>query len=1156
MSDHKKLLSCWHRLEHFSPADAPKEKENFVELLPKQEPWEIGLHPADPEKTIEYSIFLGVFDSYVVNDFIKIYFKDKRVDENFRSSKICFASLKLDINGRYLDESFGISTLPWALHQLEKGKIKDDNWEKTFKEIEADLEKYIDLNFKTTITNEFGTVIKVSRILSNDQLIALQNKVEAVCKWSVKPNKQIYLKRFEKFKPKKVTEKKPDTDILNSFYRKDLEKIISRYRENSTPKALKQFLDGSLNRHSTNRIDVPKNIGKLKNNLIPNNYPDGCWPSGYSLSLMQQFAVNTMFNELSKADQKGMFSVNGPPGTGKTTLLRDIIAPIIVKRAKVLAKIHNPSDAFNKFSKIKITETFAPWTYNPAHAISNAGIVIASSNNGAVENISKELPLEDAVGEQYRDEIDYFKSIAKNCINKDNWGLISAVMGNKKNRSKIINSLWFHKKFTDLRGYLQDKKLPDKTEWINIKNKFEEKLREVTNEKTRLNSFMDDYESLVRIEEDLSIVTKKLEITKKKFEESKVNYELQQKKVANLKNRKKELISEQSFIENSKPGFFSYWFNASKRNAYKKAKATALNNYNQISDSLIIEEPLLTKITKTYYHLKPLLIEQDNERSRLNTIVRDLRLKTEDAKKELGANYADRAYWKNIEFKKSQESCPWYSDRLKNLQSELFIISLKLSEIFILTANAESSRISTTLAGFFAYLKGGVKATNLEVKAMWNTFFLVIPVISTTFASVQTMFQHLGEESIPWLFIDEAGQAIPQAAAGAIWRSQRVSVVGDPFQIEPVVTIPNSITDNISKYFDLNNRQVNSELSVQSMADRINPLGTYLTIQDRKEWIGIPLKVHRRCINPMFDIANKIAYDNTMYNATATPATVSVNFKTSFIHCTGEVTGRHFVQEQAEQVKELLIQEIRTIQDLPDVFVITPFSEISYKLRFEYLFRHLINEVNKYREIDNKEMGDWLKTHVGTIHTFQGKQAEGVILCLGLDTTKIGAADWASLKPNLLNVAITRAKYRFVAIGDKNLWLSQPYFNQLKELGGVKEKPENIPLPEITTPQIAEEILPSQNNNQKIEVETIPQQTTTLSIKETLDYAIKKGRDVKIQYGKYGGEISERKLSDIRIINDYVEQGFEDAHIRAFCHLRNEERTFKINRITDIIIVV
>ncbi|WP_130867983.1 MULTISPECIES: hypothetical protein [Chryseobacterium] len=211
--------------------------------------------------------------------------------------------------------------------------------------------------------------------------------------------------------------------------------------------------------------------------------------------------------------------------------------------------------------------------------------------------------------------------------------------------------------------------------------------------------------------------------------------------------------------------------------------------------------------------------------------------------------------------------------------------------------------------------------------------------------------------------------------------------------------------------------KISSELTVRSMPDRINPLGSYLTINSKQEWIGMPLRVHRRCISPMFEISDSIAYDNTMYKSTLNPDNINVKFQTSFIHCKGNVIGRHFVQEQAEIIKEFLKAEINFNKDLPDVFVITPCSEISYSL-YSFLFKHLINETKQYKEVSTNEMSEWLKTHIGTVLTFQRKQAEGVILCLGLDEKSKGAANWASQKPNLLNVAITEAKYRFIAIGD------------------------------------------------------------------------------------------------------------------------------------------
>jgi superfamily I DNA and/or RNA helicase len=79
-------------------------------------------------------------------------------------------------------------------------------------------------------------------------------------------------------------------------------------------------------------------------------------------------------------------------------------------------------------------------------------------------------------------------------------------------------------------------------------------------------------------------------------------------------------------------------------------------------------------------------------------------------------------------------------------------------------------------------------------------------------------------------------------------------------------------------------------------------------------------------------------------------------------------------------------------------------------------------------------LAKWCSTHIGTVHTFQGKESETVIFILGADQNNHGAMNWASSKPNLLNVALTRAKDRIYVIGDYQLWSRKKYFSALSQV--------------------------------------------------------------------------------------------------------------------------
>ena len=62
-----------------------------------------------------------------------------------------------------------------------------------------------------------------------------------------------------------------------------------------------------------------------------------------------------------------------------------------------------------------------------------------------------------------------------------------------------------------------------------------------------------------------------------------------------------------------------------------------------------------------------------------------------------------------------------------------------------------------------------------------------------------------------------------------------------------------------------------------------------------------------------------------------------------------------------------------------------------------------------------------------------------------------------------------------------------------------------------------------------------------------IDNAIRTGKTVTIKYIKFEGEYSVRQISDIQYSSE-----FGDDYIDAFCHKRQERRTFRLSRIISV----
>ena len=66
---------------------------------------------------------------------------------------------------------------------------------------------------------------------------------------------------------------------------------------------------------------------------------------------------------------------------------------------------------------------------------------------------------------------------------------------------------------------------------------------------------------------------------------------------------------------------------------------------------------------------------------------------------------------------------------------------------------------------------------------------------------------------------------------------------------------------------------------------------------------------------------------------------------------------------------------------------------------------------------------EWSRDHVGTIHTFQGHEADTVILLLGAPkASQHRARQWAASPPNIINVAVSPAKQNLYVVGSAASW--------------------------------------------------------------------------------------------------------------------------------------
>lgn len=1131
------------------------------------------------------------------------------------SEYIPILSFQCSMNGAYVKHTLSLSTVIWAISQLEgkqNGKLSALLSSKTyFDTIEALEKKFFGLDdssehntteeTEVTLNSEgmpdFGEdAIVASKIMSiHSEIVKMYGKF--FCENTIEERNGF---KYQLFKDSKAKDKYDDDNYMglrHDFFSDDLKMVkdsIEEGKDNYSTGMLSDLINyicapyDILKERKRHDFVKPKDkeifYEEMAEILNMGNAPLGKWPSRYMPALMQQVAINIAISNRQRGifkENGNIFSVNGPPGTGKTTLLKEIIANDIVEKAKFLSQYDTPDAAFEgvKFVNGKVDGVYAKfyprWFRFKDKHIADFGVLVTSCNNAAVENITKELPLESGILDNLKtvsdgdasdslemirqlDEIRtlfstsetekklsayknntkrqgeypeiYFTAYAKKFFGSgendaDAWGMVAAPLGKKSNISgfyyDVMNPIWqdFLMRNADIEERVHEyrKARNEFVKQLELVSSLQKKLKRYGDISLKLHqsqvdlgqiitthtSLIDDYEKkIMSFDDDLVCIKTDIEketVKLRRFEslclEADYNVKEFEERIKGLSNQEISYKKQALDAENS-VCFLTRIFRKSKYQSaldlaekFRKKAKECTEALTQTTQKIVVEKEQVEGYHIDKDNITWRLQELDNrlkalEAEKVDIQNRIIRLKGEmdnaqviaetvksecesglreyldagDTKtgKVLDDTFIEMVLSNNNEVAtKAQITNPWSTEEFNREREKLFYLALQMTKEFVLSS--KSCRANLCILGQYWGLriesgtdriKFHKQDSEAMISSLFQTLFLLTPVVSSTFASVGKLLKDMKTPgSIGTLVIDEAGQAQPQMAVGALYRARKAIIVGDPKQVEPVVTDDLKLLKEAYAEPVFANYK-NKSLSVQSCADIINPFGTfYDNGTENPEWVGCPLLVHRRCISPMYEISNRISYNGMMKQQTLPPSDSKVaSFileKSQWINIIGIENGHgdHYVSEQGNEVCKMVnvaFQKAIEISGMqvdakPNLYIITPFNSVVYGLR-----KAIGAYANKNKDSElavSKSLGEWLYGNIGTVHKFQGKEANEVIFVLGCDVSqKDRYAVKGFVNSNIVNVAATRAKYRLYMIGNINAWEKNEYVNEAKSI--------------------------------------------------------------------------------------------------------------------------
>ena len=322
------------------------------------------------------------------------------------------------------------------------------------------------------------------------------------------------------------------------------------------------------------------------------------------------------------------------------------------------------------------------------------------------------------------------------------------------------------------------------------------------------------------------------------------------------------------------------------------------------------------------------------------------------------------------------------------------------------------------------------------VEQRWARRMMLTPCAVSTFATLprkmtcrdntsgsyrdEYLFNH-----IDLLIVDEAGQVLPEVAGPSLALAKKALVIGDVQQIEPISELPAAVDTGNLIEAGLVPPGGGEALRVLGSVGLVSRGGSTMRLAQSacrfhpypKLERGLYLFEHRRCHDEIIGFCNELCYKGTLRPMRGPAPPDGLLRPMGYLHVDGmamSAGGSRFNTLEAQTIAAWLAANAEALKArygkrLEDIVgIITPFGRQVRE----------ISDACAARGIGRTGMT------IGTVHALQGAERDVVIFSPVYSKHTDG--NFIDLSPSMLNVAVSRAKDAFLLFGDMDTLASAP----------------------------------------------------------------------------------------------------------------------------------